>query len=223
MFPRKKSALSKKSSLPSSDVAGGWVYSDIVKEHFFNPKNILCKNKKTYHADGVGFVGSPACGDMMKMWIKVNSKTDRIKDCKWQTFGCASAIGSTSILSVMITEKGGMKLDDALKLTPQDILKRLGGLPDRKIHCSVLGDKALREAINDYFRKSGQKNRIVRKPARIICKCLNVTDHEIEEAVLEGKNTFEKVQHITKAGTACGKCIPKVKELIEFYNHKYFD
>lgn len=197
-----------------------WVYSEEVRKHFFEPQNILKMDEKEYQADGMGFVGSPACGDMMKLWIKV--KNDRIIDCKWQTFGCASAIGSTSMLSIMVTENGGMKLDDAMKLSPQDIVTRLHGLPDRKIHCSVLGDKALREAINDYFRKSEQQSRIIRNPARVICACLNVTDHDIEECVLEGKNTFELVQQATKAGTGCGTCIPKIEELIEMYNEKYF-
>lgn len=137
----------------------GWVYSEAVKEHFFNPKNLLTEDPKKYKADGVGYVGSPACGDMMKMWIKVDKDADKILECKWQTFGCASAIASTSILSVMVTEKGGMSLKDALKLRPQDIVERLSGLPQKKIHCSVLGDQALREAIYDYFKKSGQETR----------------------------------------------------------------
>ena len=93
-----------------------WFYTDIVKEHFFNPKNLLKTkeeaDKYEEEADGVGVEGSPACGDMMKMWIKVSD--DRIKDCKWQTFGCASAIASTSMFSVMITENNGMKIEDAL-------------------------------------------------------------------------------------------------------------
>ena len=143
----------------------GWFYSDIVKEHFFHPKNILLTEDETkgYEADGVGFVGSPACGDMMKMWIKVDKKEDRIVECKWQTFGCASAIASTSMLSVMVTEDNGMKIEDALKITAQDIIKRLGGLPVRKIHCSVLGDQALVAAINDYLKKSDQLDISVKK------------------------------------------------------------
>jgi NifU-like protein involved in Fe-S cluster formation len=88
-----------------------WVYSETVKEHFFNPQNILKVKPEEYNADGTGYVGSPACGDMMKMWIKVDKLTDTIEECKWQTFGCASAIASTSILSVMVTEKGGMDLE----------------------------------------------------------------------------------------------------------------
>lgn len=198
-----------------------WVYSDTVKEHFFRPKNILC-NEKGFKADGIGYVGSPACGDMMKVWIKVNKKADQITDFKWRTFGCASAIGSTSMLSMMVTEGGGMTIKDALKITPQDIMKRLGGLPDNKIHCSVLGDKALRAAVNNYFANSGQKNRIVRDQAKVVCECLNVTDHEIEDAVLEGKRTFEDVQRATKVSTGCGKCKPNVEKLIEKFNTKYY-
>lgn len=198
-----------------------WVYSDVVKEHFFHPKNIL-EDEKNYEADGSGFVGSPACGDMMKVWIKIDKAHDKIIDCKWRTFGCASAIGSTSMMSVMVSENGGMPIEQALKLKPQDILARLGGLPDNKIHCSVLGDKALRAAINDYFEKSGQPERVVREKAVIVCHCLHVTDHEIEEAVLEGKHDFEAVQKVTKVGTGCGTCRDKVEQLIEVYKQKYF-
>lgn len=128
-----------------------WMYSDIVKEHFFNPQNFTTEPPSSY--SGLGMVGSPACGDMMRVWITVDKKTEKIKDFKWQTFGCASAIASTSVLSVMATENGGLTLEQAEKLTPQDIIKRLGGLPDKKVHCSVLGDQALRAAIADYHLK----------------------------------------------------------------------
>lgn len=103
------------------------------------------------------------CGDVMKMWIKVDAKKDVIKDCKWQCFGCGSAIATTSVLSEMVTEKGGMKLEEALKIRPMDIVKRLGGLPPKKIHCSVLGDQSLRAAIYDYFKKSGQEIRLPKR------------------------------------------------------------
>jgi len=136
-----------------------WVYTKTVKDHFFNPKNIVLDEKEIKSYDGLGMVGSPACGDMMKVWIKVDKKTDSITDMKWQTFGCASAIGATSMLSTMVK---GMKIDKALKLKPQDITEELGGLPTRKIHCSVLGDQALRAAINDYFKKSKQEKRIIK-------------------------------------------------------------
>jgi len=200
----------------------GWAYSDKVKEHFFDPKNLLKEDPETYKADGVGYVGSPACGDMMKMWIKVDPIMDSIAECKWRTFGCASAIASTSVLSEMVTENGGMEIDKALRIRPQDIVDRLSGLPDRKIHCSVLGDKALRAAINDYFRKSKQEHRIIKDEAKVVCKCMDVTDHEIEDAVLEGKLTYEEVQQKTKCGTACGACKPRVEKLIEQYKLQYF-
>jgi NifU-like protein involved in Fe-S cluster formation len=129
-----------------------WLYTDKVKEHFFNPKNIFKTDdeEKEFEktADGIGQVGSPACGDVMKMYIKV--KDDKITACKFKTFGCASAIASTSILSEMVI---GKTLEEAKKITPQDIVRELGGLPARKIHCSVLGDQALRKAIEDYEGK----------------------------------------------------------------------
>ena len=135
---------------------------------------------------------------------------------------CASAIASTSMLSVMVTEKGGMKIDNALKIKPQDIIKRLGDLPQRKVHCSVLGDKALRAAINDYFRKTKQMQRIVAEGAKIVDKDTGITDKDIEEAVLEGADTLEKVQQKLKVGVSNKACIPEVEQLIRFYKEKYF-
>lgn len=199
-----------------------WLYSATVKDHFFHPRNAI-REEETFVSDGEGLVGSPACGDEMKVMIQIDSDTDRIKACRWSTFGCASAIASTSMLSVMITENEGMKIKDALKLRPQHILDRLGGLPDRKVHCSVLGDEALREAINDYFKKSGQENRIP-APAtkKIICACKQVTDADIEDAVLEGATTIELMMKKTGAGTGCGTCVTDVEELIEKTKQKYF-
>jgi len=198
-----------------------WVYTDIVKEHFFNPRNLVMGNPPE-HYDGVGMVGSPACGDAMKIWITVDKKQDKIVECKWQTFGCASAIGSTSMLSVVVTENGGMPIEEALKLRPQDIMARLGGLPVRKVHCSVLGDKALRSAINDYFRRSGQKERIVDEGKKLVDKVLKIYDKDIEEAVLEGARTVEDVQKKTKVGTGDPSCLPEVEQLIRFYIEKYY-
>ena len=136
---------------PTCDVLD-WLYSDTVKDHFFNPRNILL-NEADYVADGVGVVGSPACGDMMVVWIKIDPVSERITECKWRTFGCASAIASTSMMSVMATENGGMTIARAKRMTPESIIDRLGGLPDRKYHCSVLGHMGLREAINDYLNE----------------------------------------------------------------------
>ena len=200
---------------------GGGFYSSVVKEHFFHPKNFM-EDETGYKADGVGMVGSPACGDVMRVWIKVDPKSERIVDLKWKTFGCASAIAATSMMSVMVTENGGMTLEEARKLRPQDITFRLDGLPQRKIHCSVLGDKALRSAINDYLRKVGKTDRIEIEHGRIIDKVLKITDHDIEEAVLEGADTLEKVQSKTKVGTGDPACIPEVEQLMRFYKEKYF-
>lgn len=204
------------------DTNESWVYSPTVKEHFFHPQNLVLDASTIKNYDGLGMVGSPACGDMMKVWIKVDKKQDKITDMKWQTFGCASAIAATSMLSVMVTENGGMPVDQALKIQAQDITARLDGLPNRKIHCSVLGDKALRSAINNYFIKSGQKNRLVEEKARIIDHVASVTDHDIEEAVLEGARTIEDVQKKTKVGVGNPSVIPEVEQLIRFYKEKYF-
>jgi NifU-like protein len=132
-----------------------WFYSETVKQHFFNPRNIFRTSEEVekYHADGIGNVGSPACGDGMKMFIQVDDVEERIKDVRWQTYGCATAIASTSAFSVMLTKEGGLKIQDALKIKPKDIADYLGGLPARKFHCSVLADQAFRAAVKDYFIK----------------------------------------------------------------------
>ena len=156
-----------------------WVYSDIVKENFMNPKNIY-KENENFESDGKGKVGNIKCGDEMLFFIKVDRESETITDCRWKTYGCASAIASTSILSEAVK---GMSLEEAFNLSPKDIAKQLGGLPEHKIHCSVLGDKALRAAINDYFKQNGMNERIIKEKSRIICQCMNVTDNDIEDAV----------------------------------------
>lgn len=211
-----------------SDVAGpqgqNWMYSPIVKEHFFNPKNLLenTEDLDVSQFDGYGQVGSPACGDMMKLWVKVDPKTDRITDCKWQTFGCASAIAATSMMSVMVSEKGGMLTEEAMNLTPQMIMERLGGLPNRKIHCSVLGDKALSKAINDYYRQSGQIDRMKIENAKIIDPDTKVTDKDIQEAVLEGAQDLDTLQEKLKVAIGNPDIIPEVEKLLHFYVSKYY-
>lgn len=148
--------MNKKSSKKVCGDVGNWLYSEVVRDHFFHPRNILIDNTD-YEGDGIGIVGSPACGDMMAIWVKIDPATKKITECKWKTFGCASAIASTSMLSVMATENGGMALARAKRLTPEAIIERLGGLPDRKYHCSVLGHQALREAILDYENNASAK------------------------------------------------------------------
>jgi NifU-like protein involved in Fe-S cluster formation/bacterioferritin-associated ferredoxin len=201
---------------------GSWNYSSIVRDHFFNPRNLLWEDPDTDKYDAVGMVGSPACGDVMRIWLKIDPETEKIKECKWRTFGCASAIAATSMLSVMVTEKRGMKLEQAIKIKPQDIMKRLGGLPDRKIHCSVLGDKALRAAVNNWFKKTNQFARIVTDGGKVIDSETKVTEADIEEAVLEGAKTLAEVQERTKVGIGNPSCLPEVEQLIRFYQEKYF-
>ena len=134
----------------------GWVYTEHVKDHFMNPRNVL-KDEGAFRADGKGIVGNMNCGDEMLFAIKVDKEKGIISDCKWKTYGCASAIASTSILSEMVK---GMSLEKAYHLSPKDIVKELGSLPKHKIHCSVLGDEALRAAINDYYARNGMEERI---------------------------------------------------------------
>jgi len=200
------------------DETFGWVYTGKVKEHFMHPKNVL-RDEEDYKEDGKGMVGNIKCGDQMLMLIKVDKDKGAIADCKWKTYGCASAIASTSVLSEMVK---GMKLDEAYKLSPKDITRELGALPEHKIHCSVLGDKALRAAIEDYYERNGMHERIKKEKARIICQCMNVTDLEIEHAVLEGAKTYLELQERTKAGTVCGQCKEESIELMEGYKKKHF-
>jgi len=220
----KKKAVIKLSrpDVVNKHVGGSWAYTNEVREHFFSPKNLLWEDPKEAQYDAEGVVGSPACGDVMRIWLNIDPKRDTITTFKWRTFGCASAIAATSMLSVMVTEKRGMKIDEALKITPQQIIARLGGLPDRKIHCSVLGDKALRAAINNWFKKTNQLSRIIVEGEKVVDPNTKVTEADIEEAVLEGATTLEEVQKRTKVGIGYPECIPAVEELIRFYKEKYF-
>ena len=196
-----------------------WVYSDIVKEHFMNPKNVL-DDKEEFIEDGKGTVGNVKCGDEMMFAIKVDKEKRILSDCRWKTYGCASAIASTSILSEAVK---GMTLEEAFNVSPKDIAKKLGGLPEHKIHCSVLGDKALRAAINDYYSRNNMTNKIKEDKAKTICQCMNVTDHEIEDVVLEGVRTYLELQEHTKLGTVCGQCKDEATKLLEDYIKKHFE
>ncbi len=194
-----------------------WAYTKKVKEHFVNPRNVL-EEESSYKEDGKGVVGNVNCGDQMFMAIKVDKDSRRITDCKWKTYGCASAIASTSVLSERVK---GMKLDDAYRLSPKDILKDLEGLPEHKVHCSVLGDKALRAAIDDYYKRNGIDNPQKQESARTVCQCMNVTDKEIEQAVRQGVKTYQQLQENTKLGTVCGQCKPEAEKLLKQYENKY--
>ena len=220
-MPKKKKDL-KIADVISESTGESWVYSKITKDHFFNPRNLLLKDPKPGEFDAEGKIGAPQCGDVMRMWIKIDPKTERIKKLKWRTFGCGSAIATTSIFSAMVTERGGMKIADALKIRPQDIMKRLGGLPVRKVHCSVLADKAFRKTLNNYFRKIGQHHRIIVEGQRIIDKRLNITDKDIEEAVLEGVKDIKDLQKRLKVGIGNKSSLLEIQQLLRFYKEKYY-
>jgi len=145
-----------------------WLYSDKVKDHFMNPRNIMT-DEDDFKYDAIGKTGNIKCGDEMVFYLKIDQDSLRITDCRWRTFGCASAIASTSVLSEMLK---GMTLDDARSITNVDIMNELGGLPDNKVHCSVLGDKALQQAINNYYHDIGMDDRVDDAESRILCECL---------------------------------------------------
>lgn len=192
-----------------------WVYTDKVKDHFLNPKNIL--EDPNYEEDGKGIVGSMACGDQMLVLIRV--KDDIIQDIRWKTYGCASAIASTSMMSEMVK---GMSLEEAYMLTPQKITSELGGLPEHKFHCSVLGDKALRAAIDDYLKRKDRDNPYSRQVAQIVCECKNVTDQKIEQLVRDDEiTTMEELQNQTGLGTVCGNCKEKAERMLHDFLHMY--
>ena len=190
-----------------------WLYSDTVKDHFTHPRNVLLEDESSFPADGRGQTGNIKCGDQMLMLLRI--KDDIITDVRWKTYGCASAIASTSMLSEMIK---GMKIEDAYQIKPEDLVEKLGGLPAFKIHCSVLGDKALRAAIDDHLAKTGRPG-MLKEAVTEICHCLGITDKDIENAYLSGAKTWEALQQATKIGTVCGSCKEKAMELLHGLEH----
>jgi len=192
-----------------------WLYSDTVKDHFTHPRNVLMEGEASFPADGRGQTGNIKCGDQMLMLLRISD--DVITDVRWKTYGCASAIASTSMLSEIIK---GMDIKDAYKIKPEDLVKKLGGLPDYKIHCSVLGDRALRVAIDDYLTKQGRAGELAEVTVEI-CHCLGITDKDIENAFKNGARDWEQLQQATKIGTVCGGCKEKAMELIHGLAHIY--
>jgi nitrogen fixation NifU-like protein len=192
-----------------------WLYSDIVKKHFTEPQNVLLEDEAEWSCDGRGQTGNIRCGDQMQMLLRI--KDDVITDVRWKTYGCASAIASTSMLSEMIK---GMNIAAAYKIKPDDLVTKLGGLPSNKIHCSVLGDKALRAAIDDYLAKTNRAG-LFKEEAVTICNCLSITDKDIERAFNNGARDWQALQAATKIGTACGACKGRALELLHELEHLY--
>ncbi|MCI0498717.1 MAG: Fe-S cluster assembly protein NifU [Planctomycetales bacterium] len=184
-----------------------WDYTDKVMDQFHHPRNV----GKLDNPDGAGEVGSLACGDALTLMFKLD-ENGRIKDVKFQTFGCASAIASSSVLTEMIK---GMTLEEAAAVTNKDIVARLGGLPEQKMHCSVMGQEALEAAIGDYYKRKGSKAPAVKR-GTVVCTCFGVTDEEIRKVVHENNlTTVDDVTNYCKAGGGCGGCKKRIAELIE--------
>jgi NifU-like protein len=182
-----------------------WEYTEKVKDLFLHPKNV----GEIENPDAVGEVGSIVCGDALRLSLKIDKETNRIVDAKFQTFGCASAIASSSALTEVIK---GMTVDEALKLTNQDLAEYLGGLPEEKMHCSVMGMEALDAAVKNYRGVKGEEE----KGEDVVCKCFDVTGEKIRKVAVENHlTTVEEITNYTKAGGGCGTCIPLIEEILK--------
>ena len=188
-----------------------WDYSEKVLDHYRNPRNV----GKIDDADIIGEAGSLTCGDSLKLYIKLDG--EKIVDAKFQTFGCGSAVASSSILTEMII---GKTLAEAKEITNKDIAEELGGLPQEKMHCSVMGQEALEDALKKYYGgnvdNGGESLSDVKE--KIVCTCFNVTENQILEAIkINNLKTVEEVTNYTKAGGACGRCKGYIKDILETY------
>lgn len=181
-----------------------WEYTDKVKAHFLHPKNVGALED----ANAVGEVGSLACGDALKLYLKID-EGGVIRDATFQTFGCASAIASSSVLTEMLK---GKTVEEAKGLTNRDIAAELGGLPQEKMHCSVMGQEALEAALKAYW---GEKAEAPQAEGELVCKCFGVTDMQIRRTIAENDlKTVEDVTNFTKAGGGCGECILDIERIL---------
>ncbi|RJQ14886.1 MAG: Fe-S cluster assembly protein NifU [Nitrospiraceae bacterium] len=182
-----------------------WEYTEKVRDLFLHPKNV----GEMENPDAVGEVGSIVCGDALKLFLRVEKETEKIIDAKFQTFGCASAIASSSALTELIK---GRTLDEALEITNNDIAGYLGGLPREKMHCSVMGREALEAAVANY---RGEKPPEAEE-GEIVCQCYGITDKKLMRVIRENNlRTAEDVTNFTKAGGGCGGCIPEIEKILK--------
>ena len=192
-----------------------WEYTEKVMDHYRNPRNV----GKLDNPDAVGIAGSLACGDQLKIYLKIENGI--VTDAKFQTFGCGSAVASSSILTEMII---GKSIEEVKKITNKDIADQLGGLPPEKMHCSVMGYEALEDALKNYAPEDMvdlDELRETEVREKIVCTCFNVTENQIWEAIkLNGLKTVEEVTNYTKAGGACGRCKVLIQDIIDTYYHK---
>lgn len=194
-----------------------WDYSDKVIDHYRNPRNV----GKIDNADAIGEAGSLACGDSLKIYLKI--KDGIVTDAKFQTFGCGSAVASSSILTEMII---GKTVEEVKKITNKDIADQLGGLPPEKMHCSVMGYEALEDALKNYddftdlddIRNEEAANQ---KREKVVCTCFGITENVIWDAIkINGLKSVEEITNYTKAGGACGKCKGLIQDIIDTYYKK---
>lgn len=186
-----------------------WDYSDKVKDHFKNPRNV----GSIENADAIGEAGALSCGDKLKLYLKIDNNI--ITDAKFQTFGCGSAVAASSILTEMII---GKSLDEAKKITNKQIADALDGLPPEKMHCSVMGREALEDALKNYFSEEDYYSELEeekKEGSPIICHCFSISEKEIIDAVNNGAKTFDDVSKITSAGLACGRCKDAILNIIK--------
>ena len=185
-----------------------WNYTDKVMDHFMNPRNV----GEIENPDGFGEVGNAACGDALRLTFKLD-KDGRIADVKFKTFGCASAIASSSALTELVK---GMTLDEAKKVTNQDIVKLLGELPEAKMHCSVMGMEALQAAIAQYRGEPNPFENDKEHEGKLVCKCFGVSDIKILKVAKENNlHQASEVTNYCKAGGACGACLGEIQRLLD--------
>lgn len=190
-----------------------WDYTDKVMDLFHNPHNmgaIATQDCATTETIAVGEIGSIVCGDALRLYLRIDSTTDTILDARFQTFGCASAIASSSALTDLIK---GMTVDQALQLTNREIASYLGGLPQEKMHCSVMGQEALEAAISDYKGIPVRPEEEDESP--LVCSCFGVSSAKIKRLIRENHlTTAEEVTHYIKAGGGCGSCLAEIDDLV---------